>query len=383
MTNRERILAALHYENYDRLPLVHFGWWEELLGRWAGEGHITDDEARGWEDGNPADESISAKLGFDLNWACLFDPSARLHPTFEPEVVKELPDGSRHVLNRYGMIVLEKPGAGGIPTEIDHLLTDRAAWEEHFKWRWQFTAERVTEWPVRVGEKYVRWDEGGLEFLQSGERDYWYGFDVGSLYGQIRNATGMAGSCYLQADDKELFEEIIDTVGEMTYKLVKYVCEAGARFDFAHFWEDICFRSGPIINPDVFAARVGPHYKRITDSLREHGVDIVSLDCDGMIDHLLPTWLENGVNTMFPIEVGVWDGSIGPWRERYGRGVLGVGGMNKHVLTKDTAAVDAEVERLKPLVDLGGFIPCPDHRLGPDAKWDLVRYYCDRMREEF
>ena len=25
----------------------------------------------------------------------------------------------------------------------------------------------------------------------------------------------------------------------------------------------------------------------------------------------------------------------------------------------------------------------PDHRLAPDAKWDLVRYYCDRMRQTF
>ena len=47
------------------------------------------------------------------------------------------------------------------------------------------------------------------------------------------------------------------------------------------------------------------------------------------------------------------------------------------------AAIDAEIERLKPLVALGGYIPCPDHRIAPDAKWDLVRYYCDCMRQEF
>ena len=37
----------------------------------------------------------------------------------------------------------------------------------------------------------------------------------------------------------------------------------------------------------------------------------------------------NGVNTMFPIEVGTWHSSIGPWRARYGRELRGVGGMNK------------------------------------------------------
>ncbi len=86
---------------------------------------------------------------------------------------------------------------------------------------------------------------------------------------------------------------------------------------------------------------------------------------------------------MFPIEVGTWNGSIRPWREKYGRELRGVGGMNKIVFTRDRAAVDAEIERIRPLVDLGGYLPCPDHRISPDAKFDLVRYYCDRMRQCF
>ncbi len=159
--------------------------------------------------------------------------------------------------------------------------------------------------------------------------------------------------------------------------------ETGAKFDFAHFWEDICFKSGPLINPRVFREKVGPHYRRITDLLSSHGVSIVSLDCDGKIDTLVPIWLENGVNTMFPIEVGTWHASIEPWREKYGRELRGVGGMDKRVFAHDTAAIDAEVERLKPLVELGGYIPCPDHRIAPDGKWENVQYYCGKMREAF
>jgi len=60
-----------------------------------------------------------------------------------------------------------------------------------------------------------------------------------------------------------------------------------------------------------------------------------------------------------------------------------VGGVNKNVFSKDRAAVDAEVARIKLLVALGGYLPCIDHRIAPDAKWELVRYYCDRMRETF
>ena len=57
-----------------------------------------------------------------------------------------------------------------------------------------------------------------------------------------------------------------------------------------------------------------------------------------------------------------------------------MGGMNKTVFARDRAAVETEVERLKPLIALGGYIPCPDHRIAPDAKFELVQYYCELMR---
>ena len=58
-----------------------------------------------------------------------------------------------------------------------------------------------------------------------------------------------------------------------------------------------------------------------------------------------------------------------------------VGGMNKRVFSRDRAAVDAEIERLRPLVELGGYIPCPDHRIPEDCQFDLIRYYCEQMRK--
>ena len=53
MTNRERINAILHYKPYDRMPAVHFGYWNETLDKWAEEGHITKEEAKTWGDGKP------------------------------------------------------------------------------------------------------------------------------------------------------------------------------------------------------------------------------------------------------------------------------------------------------------------------------------------
>lgn len=368
MTNRERALAVLRYQKYDRLPLVHFGWWTETIEKWTAEGHLTKDEAKQCGDGN--DPDIAAKkLGFDFNWQNMFYSNSDPMPKFEREVLKEFPDGSRHVRDRLGAVVVENPNASGIPAEIDHLLKDRASWETHYKKRMEWKDERV--------------DKKALDQLKGKERKDPLGLHCGSLYGDIRDMMGVEGISYLYADDECLYREIIDTMGELCYRKVKTVLESGVKFDFAHFWEDICFKNGPLVVPTIFEEYVGPHYKRITDMVRASGIDIISLDCDGWIDALIPIWLDNGVNTMFPIEVGTWNASIAPWRKKYGKKILGVGGMNKTVFAHDKAAIDAEVERLKPLVELGGYIPCPDHRIPPDAKWDMVQYYCEKMHKVF
>jgi hypothetical protein len=383
MNDRERVSAILHYESYDRMPLVHFGFWEETLDKWVNEGHLTADErdhhmANRWND-----RELPRKLGFDITWHSFFAPASHLWPGFGEQLLEEAPDGTRKLRNNDGVVVVVRPGAHGIPAEVDHLLKGRSEWEQHFKHRFQFTPERVAVASVLTPAGFLRYDAGGMEALRSVDRDFPYGLMCGSLLGTIRNMLGFFGVNYLFAEDEETFDDIINTVGELSYRCVEAVLGAEANFDFAHFWEDIAYNNGPVVIPDVFHDKVGPHYRRITNLLKSHGVDIVSVDSDSCIDSLIPTWLENGVNTMFPIEVGTWGGNIAPWRAQYGRDLRGGVGMDKRVFARDRAAVDAEIERLRPLVDLGGYIPCPDHLIPPDAKFELVQYYCAKMRDVF
>ena len=383
VNERQRLLAVLDYKPYDHLPVVHFGFWRAVLQTWASQGHLSEHEATHWSDGNAVDASIGAKLGFDYNYYSCFHSNTGLYPGFEKKVVATFPDGTQHVQQPNGCIVLQRPDAIGIPAEVDHIFKGRKEWDELFRERLQFNMDRVNRGFVRANDKMVRFDQGGLDFLKKDDRTYPYGLHCGSLYGQIRGFMGLENACYLMFDDEPLMDEIINTVAELSYQSTKAVLASGAKFDFAHFWEDICFKNGPLISPAVFDAKVGPHYKRITSLVNSYGIKIVSLDCDGVIDSLAATWLNNGVNTMFPIEVGTWGGSIEPLRAKLGKELRGVGGMNKHVFGHDRAAVDAEIERLKPLVELGGFLPCPDHRIPPEAKWDNIRYYCDQMHKIF
>ena len=363
MNNKEMVMSVLNYESNTKMPIVHFGYWGETVEKWVNEGHISKEE--NWDE-------IATKLGFDCGYGDVFSGNTNLAPRFEEKLIKELPDGSQHWLNSEGVIELRKPGATSIPAEIEHILVDRASWEKEYLPRLQFSEDRFDEAWLK---HYAANHDGPL------------GLFSGSYYGVIRNWIGVVGLSYLAIDDEDLYDEIIKTVGELTYKVVKLCFEKAEsmniKFDYCHLWEDICFNTGPLINPKTFHEKIGPYYKQITDLGKQYGINIFSLDCDGCIDLLIPTWIENGVNTMFPIEVGTWGASIAPWREKYGKELLGVGGMDKRVFAHDKKAVDAEIERLKPLVDLGGFIPCPDHRIAPDAIWENVQYYCEKMRETF
>lgn len=370
MTFRENVLAILHYKDYEHFPVVSFGYWEETLDKWTEEGHITKEEAAGYRkegDNSWADQSVMKRLGFDFNWNSCLGTKNQLYPAFEKQLLEKKPDGSCIMRDEQGLIVLEKPDIISIPAEIGTSLTDREAWEKLYLPKLQWSESRV--------------DREFFKNLPAPEdREIPIGLHCGSLIGYMRNLLGVEQLSYLYVDDEDLYAEIIDTIADLGYRCVEEVLKTGVKFDYAHFWEDICFKNGPLVTPSVFEEYVAPHYQKYTRLLKEHGIDIVSVDCDGCIDRLLPIWLEHGVNTMFPIEVGTWNASIGPWRAQYGRELRGVGGMNKTVFARDYQAVDEEIERLKPLIAMGGYIPCPDHRIAPDAKFEVVQYYCEKMQ---
>ena len=370
MTNRENALAILNYENYEKVPVVHFGYWQETVDKWHSEGHVPADKVKNWD-------WVSAELGFDFGWDQSISVSARLDPSFEEKVLEVLDDGTQKVRNHNGVIELRHPDAGSIPSECGYILKDRESWENEFLPKLQFSEDRINR------EAIANVKNGVSISKDPRTTDMPIALHCGSLMGIIRDWMGVEAVSYLPFDDEELYDEIIATVADLAYRGTETILKSGVKFDYAHFWEDICFKNGPLVIPSVFDEKVGPYYKKITDLLHQYDINIISLDCDGWIDSLIPTWLDNGVNTMFPIEVGTWNAEIAPWREKYGKDLRGVGGMRKYVFAQDFKAIDAEIERLKPLVALGGYIPCPDHRIPPDAKWENVKYYCEQMKKQF
>ena len=368
MNNTERAMNLLHFKPVDRLPVVHFGYWEELLAEWAEQGHISKEIAQTQSDGNEADKALDAQMGWDFNWRSIKSGNTGLLPAFEYKVLARLPNGFLRVQTQTGVIERIKEHVPSIASEDDYLLKDRNAYETLYQDKMRFKPERVpTDYFTNI--------------FPTLDRSCPIGLNMGSVMGEIRNILSVVGMSYLLCDDYDLLKEMIAQYADMQYQCTKAVLETGAKFDFAHYWEDMCFKNGPLLSPVAFEDLCAAHYRKRNELVKSYGIDIISLDCDGVTEALYPIWFENGVNTMFPIEVGTWGDQFEPTRNKFGKGLRGVGGFNKVVLREDKSAVDAEIERMQHLVSLGGFIPCPDHRLMPGTKYELVLYYIERMKK--
>ncbi|MFI5385147.1 MAG: uroporphyrinogen decarboxylase family protein [Fimbriimonadales bacterium] len=361
MTDRERFLATMHYQPRDRAPICDFGFWTETAELWKGQGlpeHLDENTA-------------SDFFGMDRfeGWVGIRDS---LDPGFETVILEDRGD-MEVVQGGDGVRILRHKFMSSIPMHFGHLLTDRESWEKQYKPR--LDPHSLGRFPAAWPERVARWSNP--------RRPNCLTLPGGSLYGWIRNWMGVENVSLVVYDDPAWFEEMVETITVLICSILEKAFESGIQFDSCGMWEDMCYSGGPLLGVDHFKQILVPRYRRITDVLHKHGVEIVWLDCDGNIERLIPHWLGAGVNCMFPIEVGTWGGDPVRYRKEYGRDLLLLGGFDKHILAKGKREITAEVERLTPLVEEGGYIPFCDHRVPPDVSLDNYIYYLHLARERW
>ena len=100
-----------------------------------------------------------------------------------------------------------------------------------------------------------------------------------------------------------------------------------------------------------------PRYREVVDFGRSHGVHLFGLDSDGNIDPLIPVWMDSGIDILYPFEVQA-DMDVLAMRKKYGRDLRMWGGIDKRHWRWGLAAIDRELERVKPLIDAAVICRC-------------------------
>jgi len=222
----------------------------------------------------------------------------------------------------------------------------------------------------------AQWEAMKLEWQNHAEV---ISIDGGSFYGFLRDWIGFENLSYLLYDEPELISEMMDYLADFFIQVLHRAVKE-VDIDFAMFWEDMCYKTGPLLSPAMFRKFMLPNYRKVTAFLVENGIELSWVDCDGNIEALLPLWLEGGVRGFYPLEVAA-NMDAGKLRAQYGRQIVMWGNVDKRALITGKEAIDAELARLAPVVAGGGFIPLVDHGVPDDVPLQNYLYYLEQRKK--
>jgi len=382
MTNRERFKAICHGERPGDFMVMDWfhRCWADTLEEWIKQGAPESirtqeglNEYFGFEHLHGLQEVISEHNRSDLKKIASAQSFGFYHvtppvmPVFEIKVLRE--DERHRVETTFGGSVVEvsKEHPWRMPKYLDRPVKDRATWNEYKKRLDPHTPER--------------WPSPWKEYVQKRNAE-----DVPTMlllegfFGVLREWTGLEQLLYMFYDDPALVEDMMDQVLYLDMEMARGVLK-DMKIDCARFWEDMAYKSGPLISPAMFRKFEMPRYRQMTDFLRSQGVDILHVDSDGNIDQLIPLWMEVGINFPWPLEVAAGMDGIA-WRKKYGKDIIIGGNIDKRVFAKGKDAIREEVMSKVPyLVETGAYFPCLDHVIPPDVPLEGFRYYINLLRE--
>lgn len=287
-------------------------------------------------------------------------------PRFEEQVLAE-DERTTTVTDWSGITKKMLKGTSVMPSFIDFPVKDRATWNEYKKRLDPTSPER---WPPDW-QAYVASVNGCPDLV---------GVYAGSLFGFLREWMGLEGLLYAFYDDPAWVEEMMDHCLYFTTTILERAL-ADIRVDVAAIFEDMCYKSGPMISPDMFRRFMMPRYKKITELLRSHGVEVIIVDTDGNPTQLVPLWIESGINATWPLEAAAGCDPVAI-RKEYGHDFIVMGTIDKRALAKGPEAIREEVMGKVPfLLESGGYFPSPDHMVPPDVSFANYCCYVDTVRE--
>ncbi len=379
MTPRERFLETILFGKPDKIPFSPGGGRESTRKAWTEQGMP--------EGANPVEEVlklIDAKRAEKGLPPGDFRPkkpvtshgvSFAMLPTFEEKVL-EHKDGHYIVQDWMGAITEISDtydytyirSAKDFVTRKWHKFPVES-WEDWENMKWRFNPKDPKRFPEDFEERCA----------QLRERDYYLEVHFNGPFWQLREFCGMEGLCMLMLTQPDLVHAMADFWLEFTMETMRPIFEL-AEPDGLHFSEDMAYKEHPMIGPDMTREFCAPSYRAWVEFGKAHGAKICAVDSDGRIDQLIPVYLECGINCVDPMEVAAGN-DINEYRKRFGKKIAYRGGIDKRAMAAGGDILKAELERVRPVVEDGGYVPGCDHGVPPDVSWANFQDYSLQLAE--
>ena len=361
MNDRERLIACVKGLPVDRPPYYLFwGPWDTTWNRWRSEGmpnslqSFDDVKQMFGSDPIPTDYVVPVNLG----------PCPLIEKTILSEDEKEIV-----FIDSWGIKRRDLKTITSMSQFLEFPVKNRKSWEL-YKEKW-LNPEDPRRLEGNWREICNQWMAKGYP-IQLG----WYP-DAG-VFGPFRWLMGDEEGLVAFHSMPDLVHEIMDHITTIYLSVFEQVVN-DVQVDVIHFWEDISYKGGPLISPKFWESFVGPNYLRIKAFADQHDIMIISVDTDGNPDKITPPMLRSGVNLLYPMEVAAGC-DVNQWQAKYPTLAI-MGGFDKRVLSRGYKEIDQEIERLRPAVEKGRYIPELDHLVPDDVSWENYCYYALALKK--
>ena len=351
MNQRDRYIKCLTFEKTDRIPNMEMGVWGETINRWHHEG------LPWWtENMFQVGDYFHLDKSFNNDWLPI---NNGIHPGQPFHVVEDNPEW--HIVeNKIGLRYKQGKHYASIPQYLKFPVEDMADYE------------RIL--PLLDPRDPGRYSDSFDETIaHMGARGELRGIHFVALFGFPREIMGLENYCMAIYENPGLVERMLDDRVYMARELYKRIL-AKRELDYVQIWEDMAYKSGPLVSPAFMEAHMVERYREICRIFREGGVRLIMMDCDGNIEKMMPIVAKSGLDGIYPCEIAAGSEPV-MLRKNY-PGVSLLGGVDKRALAfEGREGAKNELRRLQPLIKEGGFIPMIDHFIPPDISYDTFCYY--------
>jgi uroporphyrinogen decarboxylase len=355
MNHRERYLAAVLGQPIDRAPYyLSWGPWRTTWERWEREGkpaEITDHRSF-------MDPDVPPQVLYVDSGPC---------PELTSGVIEEDEVSFVHY-DSWGIKRRDYKHTESMSEFISFPVTNRSEWEE-FKTRYLNPHD-----PRRLE---TDWRTKGAEWMRLGYPIQLGYYPDAGVFGPYRWLLGDEEGLVALRTMPDLAHEIMDHITTLYLTVWEQVVRE-IRIDVIHLWEDMCYVAGPLISPRMWEEFLGPNYRRIRAFADTYGIPVISVDTDGQPDKIVPPMIRSGVNLLLPLEVAAGC-DIHDYQLRYPELAFS-GAIDKRALAQDHAAIDRELERIRPAIQHSRYIPELDHLIPDDVSWDNYCYFAARLK---
>lgn len=363
MDELERFIACMEYAAGDRRPNHELGVWPQTVARWEQEAPEAVSGMRwNWFYDEPA-LALDRRDYIPMNYDMI--------PPFEYLVLEET-DEYEILRDSHGILrkALKEGTVHGGRMSMDQYLafpiSAPADVPDIARRLNPFTPGRQ---PADLQERVSNWKRRDYPLVLGRN------CDANGFYWRARELLGTENLSLAWYDYPQMMHELMELYAHLIIEASRPVLEK-IDVEYFVFNEDLSMKAGPLLSPKTYKEFIYPRLRRVIDFLKSNGVRYIALDTDGNPTVLVSTFMDAGVDVLWPLERA---SDVDPLqvRRQFGRSLRLWGGVDKREIARGKAAINAHLLALAPLIDEGGYIPTVDHTVPPDVSWNNFRYYMD------